>query len=59
MDPRLATLCLGAAGRKNSKRMEGQCTRHARMTEGNGLETVKEKRIDQIEFAGVEVLSFI
>lgn len=29
------------------------------MTEGNGLETMMEKRVDQIEFAGVEVLAFI
>lgn len=59
MDPTLAILCLGAAGRKNSRRVEGQYTRHARMTKGNGVETMMEKRIDQIEFAGVEVFAFI
>lgn len=29
------------------------------MIEGNGLETVMEKRVYQIEFAGVKVLTFI
>ena len=58
MDPQLAILCLGAAGRKNSRGMEGPYTRHARMTKGIGVETMMEKRIDQIEFAGVEVLAF-
>lgn len=59
MDPRLAELCLAAAGQENSKRVEGQYTRHAKTVEENGLETMMEKKIYQMEFKGVEVLACI
>lgn len=59
MEPRLALHCLGVAGRKNSRRMEGQYTGYARMIEGDSGETVMEKRIYQIELGDVEVLAFI
>lgn len=57
MEPRLAILCLHITGRKNPTRTEGQCTRDERMIEGNGQEAIMEKRMYQIELAGVKMLA--
>lgn len=52
------TLYLDIASRKNPKRTEDQDTGDERMIEGNGGETVIQKRMYPIELTGVEVLAF-